>query len=159
MQLVNGTQTNMTKKEALKVLHLASSADAEMITQTYWHLARKAQGDPESEENRQRLDELNEAYYSLHPAPEIEPAQDTARTAPTAAEPDEDIFGEVVAWFRKIVDQTIVRWRGFVPEITALTITTLVLAVLALSAGASLIWTFLAVGVALVTIVAPWRKV
>ncbi len=153
---MNGTQSNMTKKEALKALHLAPSADAEMITQTYWHLARKLQAEAETEESRQRLDELNEAYYALHPAPEIEPVQDAA---PAEVEPDEDIFGDAVAWFRKIVDQTILRWRGFVPEITALTITTLVLAVLALSAGASLIWTFLAVSAAFVTIVAPWRKV
>ncbi len=146
----------MTKKEALKTLHLAPSADIEMITQTYWHLARKLQAEPESEESRKRLDELNEAYYALHPTPDLESAQEAA---PSAVEANEDVIGDVVAWFRKIVDQTIVRWHGFVPEITALTITTLVLAVLALSAGASLIWTFLAVGVALVTIVAPWRKV
>lgn len=145
----------MTKREACKVLHLAPSADAEIITQTYWHLARKVQAEPESEENRRRLDELNEAYYALHPAPQKALVREAA---PQPAEPGKDLAAELLAWFRQVVDQTILRWRGRVPEITALTITTLVLALLALSAGASWLWTLLAAGAALVTVWAPWRK-
>ena len=48
----------MTKTEACKILQVASSADAEIITQAYWHLARKyrAAGGRDRSVDRLRID-------------------------------------------------------------------------------------------------------
>ena len=145
------------RAEACKVLQVAPTADAEIITQAYWYLARKyratAGQDPES---RKRLDDLNEAYRILQPgaedAPLLEESPPVEPQGPSLAE-------EVGAWLRQAIDQTKERWRGRVPEIGILTATTALLAFLAFSGGASGVVTLVTATAALVTIWAPWRRV
>jgi hypothetical protein len=50
------------------------------------------------------------------------------------------------------------RWQGHEPEIAILTATTLMLAVAAVFAGADLLFTFMVVLAAAVTIWSPWRQ-
>ena len=61
-------KNGLTKTEACKLLQIAPAADEELITQAYWHQARKvrayARTDPDA---RRRLDELNRAYRVLNP--------------------------------------------------------------------------------------------
>jgi hypothetical protein len=148
-------ETGLTKEEACQILQVASTADRELITQAYWHLARKYRSemarDPEAQ---QRLDELNEAYLILNPG---------QTEAPLPKEPppfreESDLASDAVAWFRELIDDIAGRWPGHAPEIAVLAATTAILTLLAISSGASAIWTFLAAGVAAVTIWAPWRR-
>ena len=145
------------RADACKVLQVAPTADAEIITQAYWYLARKyratAGNDPE---NRKRLDDLNEAYRVLQPGVEDAPLLDES---PPAEPQGPSLIDEVVAWLSQAIDQTKERWRGRVPEIGALTATTTLLAFLAFSAGASGLLTLATATAAIVTIWAPWRHV
>ena len=147
--------SGLTKDEAYQILQVASTADRELITQAYWHLARKYRSemarDPQAQ---QHLDELNQAYLTLNPG---------QTEAPLPQEPpqfreERDLAYDAVAWFRELIDDIAGRWPGHAPEIAVLAATTAVLTLLAISSGASAIWTFLAAGVAAVTIWAPWRR-
>lgn len=143
----------LTREEACAVLQVAPSADETLITQAYWHLARKyrarAAQDPEA---RRRLDELHEAYRVLFPGREGPPDE-----APTG-EDESPVAEELLAWLRRLVSQTAARWQGRVPEVAVLTAAVVILTLLALAAGASALWTLLTAAVALLTIVAPWRR-
>ncbi len=149
-------ERGLTKEEACEILHVAPNADAEIITQAYWYLARKhraeAGRDPRA---RQRLDQLNQAFLVLHPAPENAPPLEEL---PPAAPNGPPLAEELIAWLRRIIEQTSARWQGRVTEIAVLTGATAVLGFLALSAGASPLWTLLALAVAAVTIWAPWHR-
>ncbi|MDP3767581.1 MAG: DnaJ domain-containing protein, partial [Dehalococcoidia bacterium] len=109
----------LTKAAACKVLQVAPTADEELITQAYWHLARKvrvhAHRDPEA---RRQLDELNRAYLVLNPA---------RAEAPLSAEApplDPDQPNEFVAWLKKLVQQVAERWPRRTPEVAILSATT-----------------------------------
>lgn len=145
----------LTRAEACKILQVAPTADQELITQAYWHHATKlrvhAPRDPEA---RRRLDELNRAYLVLNPAQGEAPL--SKEVPPTREEPN--LAEEFMARLRRLIEQTRARWPGHVGEVTTLSVTTAVLTFLALSAGASPLWTLLAAGVAAVTIWAPWRR-
>ena len=139
------------------MLQVAPTADAEIITQAYWYLARKYRATAGTDEiSRKRLDDLNEAYRKLQPgvgdALLLDESPPFAPQGPSLAE-------EVGAWLRQAIDETKERWRGRVPEIGILTATTTLLAFLAFSAGASGLLTLLTATAALVTIWAPWRRV
>ncbi len=148
----------MTKTEACKVLQVASSADAEIVTQAYWHLARKYRAEAGRDRRaKRRLEELEEAFSVLHPGPLEIPATPEVKVGPDrSGEPP--LAEEFMTWLRQVAEQTTARWRGRVPEVAAITVATVVLAFLALTAGASPILTLLALAVALVTVLSPWRR-
>lgn len=149
-------EEGMTKEEACRILQVAPAADAEIITQAYWHLARKYRAKAARDRRaRLRLDELNQAYSVLHPASKGAPPPEEA---PISAPNQAPLAEEFIAWLRRVIEQTRARWQGRVPEIAVLTATTAVLAFLALSAGASALWALLALAVALIAIWAPWRR-
>ena len=155
----------MTKEEAYNVLQVASTADGELIIQAYWHLARKFQAEAGNDRSaRRRLDELNRAYLALSPkaeanvppeAPEA-PGLPRPPQRPTTAEPA--LAAALAAWIGRLVRQTGTRWPGRAPEVAIITITLVVLGLLALSSGANATWTLVTLAVAAVTIVAPWRR-
>ena len=97
---------------------------------------------------------LGATYRVLQPGtadapPQLPPAEPRGPSLPD----------QIGARLQQAFDETKERWRGRVPEIGALTATTMVLAFLAFSAGASGILTLLATTVAIVTIWAPWRRI
>ncbi len=145
----------LSKAEACKALQVAPTADEELITQAYWHQARKvrvlAAKDPEA---RQELDKLNRAFLVLNPARTEAPLTDEAPPQPHSTPFPE----EVVASVRRLVEQTRARWPNHVPEVTTLMVTTAILTYLALSAGAAPIWTLIVAGAAALAIWAPWRR-
>ena len=148
------TAHGLSKAEACKALQVAPTADEELITQAYWHQARKvrllAARDPDA---RAELDKLNRAFLVLNPARTEAPLTDEA--PPPAAGP---FATEVVSSIRHLVDQTKARWPNHVPEVTTLVATTAILTYLALSAGAEPIWTLIVAGAAAIAIWAPWRR-
>ena len=145
------------RADACKVLQVAPTADAEIITQAYWYLARKYRATAGTDKkSRQRLDDLNEAYRVLQPGVGDAPLLDES---PPVEPKGPSLADEVVAWLRQTIDQTKERWRGRIPEIGALTATTTLLAFLAFSAGASGVLTLATATAAIVTIWAPWRRV
>lgn len=58
---------------------------------------------------------------------------------------------------RELRATTFARWRGHEPEIAILAVTTLILTVVAIAAGADLLFTLLAAATATVIIWSPWR--
>lgn len=142
---------HLTVEEACKALQVAPSADEELIAQAYWHHAGKlrvmAAHDPEA---RARLDELNRAFLVLNPARTEAPL---TKEAP----PEEPRF-DFVAWLGRLIEQTRARWPGHVEEVAMLSVTTALLTFLALSAGASPLWTLITAGIAALAIWAPWRR-
>ena len=147
----------MTKAEACRILQVASTADTEIVTQAYWHLARKYRAKAGRDRRaRQRLDDLNEAYRVLHPASDGAPAPEEA----LRAAPDEPpLAEEFSAWLGRLIVQTNARWQGRMPEVAVLAASMAVLAFLALSAGASALGTVLVLAVAVLAIWSPWRPV
>jgi len=148
-------QHGLTKSEACKVLQIAPTADEELITQAYWHQARKvrvlASRDPAA---RKQLDELNRAFLVMNPARTEAPLHDEVPPPPGPS----PLTEEVVASVRRLVEQTKARWPNHVPEVTTLIVTTSLLTYLALSAGATPLWTLITAGAAAVAIWAPWRR-
>ena len=146
----------LTKAEACKILQVAPTADPELITKAYWHLARKYRAyAPRDPEARQHLDELNRAYVVLHPASGEAPL---AREVPAPLYAPPGFFEQLGRWFQQVVEHTKAVWPEHVGEVSVLTATTAVLTYLALSAGASALWTLLAAGIAGLAIWAPWRR-
>lgn len=143
----------MTKAEACKVLHVASTADEEFVTQAYTHLAQKYRLEAGRDADaRERMDELGRAFLVLHPNAKVIPLSAVSRPA------EPPITAEVAAKVGQVVRETRVRWDGRAPEIAVITTTTAVLGFLALSAGAAPLWTLLALAIAFLTIWAPWRR-
>ncbi len=144
----------LSKAEACKALQVAPTADEELITQAYWHQARKvrvlAAKDPEA---RAELDKLNRAFLVLNPA-RTEAPLDGEVPQRSKASP---LANEAVASLRGIVDQIKARWPNHIPEVTTLVITTTLLTYIALSAGAPPVWTLIVAGAAALAIWAPWR--
>ena len=146
----------LTKAEACRILQVAPAADEELITKAYWHLARKyrayAPSDPEA---RMRLDQLNKAYVMLNPGKGDAPL---AREIQPPPEEPPRFFEQAYHSVGQFVEHTIARWPEHVAEVSILTGTTAILTYLALSAGASPLWTLLAAGLAGMAIWAPWRR-
>ena len=149
------------RADACRVLQVAPTADAEIVTQAYWHLARKYRADASTDrDSREHLDKLNDAYRLLQPKPEAPPQASKAPGAQQArsADPQASLAEELTTWLRGVIEQTRERWKGHVQEIGVLTATTTLLAFLALSAGANPLWTVFVATVAAITIWAPWRR-
>lgn len=146
----------LTKAEACRVLQVAPTADEELITKAYWHLASKYRAyAPRDPEARQHLDEINRAYVALNPAKSEAPL---AREVPPPAYEPPGFFEQVFRWLQQAVEHTKAVWPEHLGEVSVLSGTTAVLTYLALSAGASALWTLLAAGIAGLVIWAPWRR-
>jgi hypothetical protein len=145
----------MTKAEACKILQVAPSADEDLITKAYWHLATKlrvmASRDPEA---RQQLDALNRAYLVLNPTQAEAPL---SKEVPSSRR-EGTFLDDFAAAVKRLIEQTVSRWPGRATEIAILTITSVWLGYLAISSGANQVWAILALAVALVTIWSPWRR-
>jgi hypothetical protein len=152
----------MTKAEACKALHVASMADEDIVTQAYWHLTRKYKADAKrNPEARERLADLNEAFALLLPAAAAAEKVNGSPPPPVVLvqpEPEPANGDEMMGWLRQLPRQIAERWPGRGTEIAALTASVGLLAVLAYTSGASQVLTLLGLGVALVVIIAPWRK-
>jgi hypothetical protein len=146
----------LTKAEACRVLQVAPTADEDLITKAYWHLARKyrafAATDPAA---RERLHQLNKAYITLNPTKGEAPLSGEIFITPIS---QPGFFDQLFSWFSQLFEQTRARWPEHVGEVAVLTATTTVLTYLALEAGASVFWTVLAAGIAALAIWAPWRR-
>lgn len=146
----------LTKAEACKVLQVAPSAEEDLVTNAYWHLATKLRAlavrDPEA---RRQLDELNRAYLVLNPTHAEAPL---SKEAPPASEEQKTSFvDDFAAWTRRTIDQTVARWPNRAPELAILTVTTVFLGYLAIMSGVNQAAAIVALAVALVTIWSPWR--
>jgi len=147
----------LTKAEACRILQVAPTADPELVTKAYWHLARKYRAyAPHDPEARGHLDEINRAFVTLHPGSGEAPL---AREMPAQApfEPS-GFFEQLFRWYRQALEHTKAVWPEHLAEVSVLSGTTAVLTYLALSAGASALWTLLAAGIAGLVIWAPWRR-
>ena len=147
---------DLTKAEACKILLVAPAADEELITKAYWHLARKYRAyAPSDAAARARLDQLNKAYVVLNPGKGEAPL--AREIQPPPVEPP-GFFEQAYRSISQLVEHTVARWPEHVAEVSILTATTAILTYLALSAGASALWTLLAAGIAGLAIWAPWRR-
>lgn len=146
----------LTKAEACKILQVAPSADEELITKAYWHLARKyrayAPSDPQA---RERLDQLNKAYVVLNPGKGEAPLAKEIQPPP---EEPPGFFEQAYKSVGQFIEHTMARWPEHVAEVSILTGTTAMLTYLALSAGASVFLTIGAAAIAGLAIWAPWRR-
>jgi hypothetical protein len=146
----------LSKPDACKILQVAPTADEELITKAYWHLARKyrayAPSDPQA---RERLDSLNKAYVVLNPGKGEAPL---AREIQPPPEEPPRFFEQAYQSVSQLINHTMARWPEHVAEVSILTGTTAILTYLALSSGASPVWTLLAAGIAGLAIWAPWRR-
>jgi hypothetical protein len=153
-ELERKTEHGLSKAEACKALQVAPSADEELITQAYWHQARKVRGyahlDPKA---RERLDELNRAYRVLNPGRAEAPLEREMKPSKGGG-----LFEAMTGWLQHISLETALRWPGRATEVAVLGGTTAGLTLLAFNAGADPIWTLVIAGIAAVTIWAPWRK-
>jgi hypothetical protein len=146
----------LTKAEACKILQVAPSADEELVTKAYWHLARKyrvyAATDTQA---RDRLDQLNKAYVLLNPGKGEAPLAKEVLPAPEAPP---GFFEQAYRSVSQGVEHTLARWPEHVAEVSVLTGTTAMLTYLALSSGASPVFTLIVAGLAGMAIWAPWRR-
>lgn len=146
----------LTKAEACKTLQVAPSADEELIAKAYWHLARKYRAyAPRDPEARRRLIELNHAYVVLNPGKAEAPLD---REVPPEDQPPPTFYDHLFRGWHQVVEHTKAVWPEHLGEVTVLSATTAILTYLALSAGASALWTLLAAGIAGLVIWAPWRR-
>jgi hypothetical protein len=92
------------------------------------------------------------ATHKVEPVP-IDLAEERARRGAEAP-----LVEELGRWFTRLVASVAARWRGHEPEIAILATTTFILTIAAAFAGADLLFTFMIVAVAGVTIWSPWRQ-
>ena len=146
----------MERIEAFKTLRLEPTADGQMVEHAYWNLARQAQDRAHTDaEARAEIERLNAAYNVLAP----HAAGSREHAAPTAAQGSGlEFLDTIVDWLSAQALRTRQRWSNRNPEIAMIGGGALVLAVLAIGAGASLAAIFLAVCVICAAIWAPWRR-
>ncbi len=147
----------MRKSEAYKILRVNPPADARSVEQAYWQLAHQYGQELNGEIHaRQRLIELNEAYSALTSHEQAAPLEMVEET------PQPDFWAAAweafVAWVRSFVTSTAARWPERGAEVGVITVCLLALTVLALTSGASPLFTLPALAIALITIRAPWRR-
>jgi len=157
----------MNRDDALKTLRLDAEHDAHAIEQSYWSLVRRAQSQDDEHKSQLEIDRLNAAYALLAPAPE--PQLVTATRAPAraatgaasarTAPPQTDGVPEaILAWFAAEAHRVSLRWRGRVAEAGALFAAVVVLAILALAAGAPFGIVLMCAAIAAAIVWAPWRS-
>jgi len=146
----------MKKSEAYKVLNVTPPAGRRAVEEAYWELAHKYGEDSDHEEARERLLELNEAYFILTSRERL--AQIELVGARQEPDPWSLAWEALVSWVRHLVQSTAARWPGRSAEIAAIGICLCVLTGIALWNGASPLWTLLVLAAGLVVIRAPWRR-
>jgi hypothetical protein len=151
----------MERAEALRTLRLDATADGALVESAYWQLVRKAQQHTDDAAAQAEIDRLNEARDVL--APKGVPAARMHKTARRAESNPGDVGSPLLAvvadWAWAEALRTRLRWQGRNPEIAIVGGAAIVLMVLAIGAGASAWGTFAALGVSLIAIWAPWRRV
>jgi hypothetical protein len=146
----------LTKAEACRILQVAPTADPELVTKAYWHLARKYRAyAPHDQEARDHLDEINRAFVALHPGRGEAPLAGEVPAPPYVPPP---FFEQLFRLYRQALEHTRAVWPEHLGEVSVLSGTTAILTYLALAAGASALWTLLAAGIAGLVIWAPWRR-
>jgi hypothetical protein len=129
----------MDRTEALKRIGLEPGADAQMIEESYWTRVRAARGRRASSE----IETLNEAYAVLSPRKQ--------RGRPWF--PD-----GLILWLGRESGRTQRRWPDRNPEIVLILACSIVLAVIALAAGAGPIAAGIPLAIILLAAWAPWRR-
>jgi hypothetical protein len=149
-----GEDVKMERAEAFHTLRLDPSADGKMVEHAYWTLVRQVQGMGDTNGHPAHdIERLNEAYAALAP--------DARRYVPARSVSAQggEFVDHVAEWLATEALRTRVRWSARNPEIAVIGGVMLVLMVLALSAGASILATFVAVALGFAAIWAPWRRV
>ena len=157
----------MNREDALKTLRLDAEHDAHAIEQSYWSLVRRAQSQDDEYKAQLEIGRLNAAYALLAPAPEPQAVTADRRTAayttggatsphPALAMAD-GVPEAILAWFAAEAQRISVRWRGRIIEAVALFGAVMVLAVLALVAGAPFAIVLVCTAIAAAIVWAPWR--
>jgi hypothetical protein len=146
----------MKRSEAYKILNVTPPAGRRSIEDAYWELAHRYGEDLEHEEARERLLELNEAYFILTSRERLAQFE----LVEARQEPDPWSLGweALVSWARNIIRSTAARWPGRGAEIAAICVCLCALTSIALWNGASMLWTLLVFAASLVVVRAPWRR-
>jgi Flp pilus assembly protein TadB len=147
----------MKKSEAYKILNVTPPAGRRSVEEAYWDLAHKYREDADQEQQaRQRLLELNEAYFVLTSRERLAPLE----LIETRQEADPWSLGweAFVSWIRHLAQSTAARWPGRSAEITAVAACLCALTGIALWNGAAPFWTLLVLAAGLIVIRAPWRR-
>ncbi len=150
----------MKQSEAYEILNVEPPADRQRVEEAYWDLAHEYRDQAERDaEARQRLLELNEAYFTLTSRDRLS----HMAVVQTQLEPEPDGWAQtwegLATFVGHLIHSTAARWPGRVPEIVAIAVCLLVLTGTALWYGASPLWTLLILAAALLVIRAPWRRV
>ncbi len=148
----------MRRSEAYDILNVEPPADRQRLEEAYWQLAHRYRDSEEQDpDSRQRLMELNEAYFVLTSRDRLAQME----LVPMQPEPEGWSQGweGLLVFLRHIVASTAAQWPGRAAEIVAIAICLFALTGIALWNGASPLWTLLILALALVTIRAPWRRV
>lgn len=148
----------MNRTEALNTLRLDESADGRTVESAYWTLVRRAQRRAETDTDAQtEIDRLNEAYGALAPADR--PRRWATQAGTSGGGMGFAMLDAFADWVAAEAFRTRARWSGRNPEIAMIGGSGVVLAAVALGAGASVAVTFVAAGVLLAAIWSPWRRV
>lgn len=147
----------MDRTQALKTMGLGPTADGHSVEEAYWARVRRAQARAETDETALlEVEALNEAYASL--APQIEQMK-SARAAPVQrASAGASPLDSIADWLFEEAGRTRRRWSRRNPEVAIIAVATLLLALLALNAGASLVTTAAATIIVCAAIWSPWRR-
>ena len=147
----------MDRAEAFKTLSLDESADGQMVQTAYWTLVRQAQDRAASDLSaRAQVERYNQAYALLSPGARMftPPPPRESGAAPAGTE----FIDRAVDWLSEEAQRTRLRWPGRNAEILAICVATLVLMLVALSAGASFWFTMICVLAVFVAVWAPWHR-
>lgn len=176
--LVSHQQAEVGPRDYYEILRVQPNADASLIREAYWHLARKYQADIGVEPDAARqLDELNEAYSVLG-TPSLRASYDESMQAleadegvETLARPDtasgDDSAPKPDAKkpakakkedaLKKEDASELIRWEMPTLQAAVAAIGLVVLGALALWYGAPVLLTAILAGVALFCTLFPWR--
>jgi curved DNA-binding protein CbpA len=150
----------MKRSEAYQVLNVEPPADRQQVEEAYWELAHEYRDRAEHEqEARQRLLELNEAYFTLTSRERLTQMQVVQAQLPPEPDGWSQAWEGLAAFIGHLLRSTAARWPGRVIEIAALATCLFALTGIALWSGASPLWTLVILAVALLVIRAPWRRV
>ena len=148
----------MDRSQAYETLNLHPSADSAMVADAYWRMVRIAQGEGDTPETQRAIERLNEAYAALNPKSAPRPPRMQAGQAALqqirALGWALDVFAD---WWssRHVYASALARPE---PQLGLIGGATLFLMLLAVSAGASILLSFVAALVVAAAIWAPWRK-
>lgn len=147
----------MKKSEAYKVLNVTPPAGRRKVEEAYWELAHGYRDDPDQEEARERLLELNEAYFILTSRERLA-QMELVHTQPEA-DPWSTTWEALISWVRHLIKSTAARWPGRSAEIGVIVVCLCALTVVAMLSGANVFLTLGILAAGLVVVRAPWRRI